>query len=124
MAARTVALKVRFEDFSTITRSHTEPNPIDTTHDLYAISLRLLDRADVGDRLVRLLGVGGESLTPSGEPRQLDLGGTDWSDLEEAVDEVRLRFGDGAVGPARLSRLPGDTGSGQVDMPDDGNHTP
>jgi len=124
MAARTVALKVRFEDFSTITRSHTEPNPIDTAHDLYAISLRLLDRADVRDRPVRLLGVGGESLTPSGEPRQLELGGMEWSDLEDAVDEVRRRFGDEAVGPARLSGLPGDARSGQKDMPDDGNHTP
>jgi len=124
MAARTVALKVRFEDFSTITRSHTEPNPIDTSHDLYAISLRLLDRAEVGDRPVRLLGVGGESLTPSGGPRQLDLGGTEWSDLEDAVDEVRLRFGDEVVGPARLSRPPDDARPGQVDATDGGNHTP
>ncbi len=124
MAACTVALKVRFEDFSTITRSHTEPIPIDTSHDLFAISLRLLDRAAVGDRPVRLLGVGGESLTASGEPRQLDLGGTDWGDLEDAVDGIRRRFGDGAVGPARLAGPPEDAAAGTVDAPDDGGRAP
>jgi len=124
MATRTVSLKVRFEDFSTITRSHTEPLPIDTSHDLYAISLRLLDRAAVGGRPVRLLGVGGDSLTASGEPRQLDLEGNEWGDLEDAVDEVRRRFGDGAVGPARLAGPPEDPAAESVDTPDDGEVAP
>jgi len=106
MAAHTVTLKVRFEDFTTITRSHTETIPIETGRDLHAVSLSLLERAAVGNRPVRLLGVGGDGLEDSGAPRQLDLAGSEWDDIEEAVEEVRLRFGDGAVARARLVEGP------------------
>jgi DNA polymerase-4 len=55
--ARTVTIKVRYSDFTTITRSHTA----DPTRDPDAIAARavtLLDRTDAGKRPVRLLGVG------------------------------------------------------------------
>jgi DNA polymerase-4 len=104
VAARTVALKVRFDDFTTITRSHTVVGPVDTAHDLYRIAVALLDRAAVGYRPIRLLGVGGEGLDAAGVPRQLDLAGTGWEDLEGAVEEIRLRFGDDAVARASLAR--------------------
>jgi DNA polymerase IV len=55
--ARTVTLKVRYNDFMTVTRSHTAP----PTRDADAIAARavaLLDRTDAGKRPVRLLGVG------------------------------------------------------------------
>jgi len=106
MAAGTVTLKVRFEDFSTITRSHTAPNPLDTAHDLFEVSLALLKRARVGERPVRLLGVGGDGLIEAGAPRQLELAGSDWDELEGAVEEVRLRFGDDAVARASLVDAP------------------
>ncbi|MCJ7726920.1 MAG: DNA polymerase IV, partial [Acidimicrobiia bacterium] len=106
LVAATVTLKVRFEDFSTITRSHTQPTPLDTAHDLYSAALALLDRAAIGDRPVRLLGLGGDGLEDATAPRQLDLAGSDWGDLEGAVEAVRLRFGDDAVAPARLVEAP------------------
>jgi DNA polymerase IV len=55
--ARTVTIKVRYSDFTTITRSHTT----DPTRDPDALAARavtLLDRTDAGRRPVRLLGVG------------------------------------------------------------------
>jgi DNA polymerase-4 len=108
MAARTVSLKVRFADFATISRSQTEPSPVDSGHRLYAAALRLLRRAGIDGRPVRLLGVGGESLVAAAGPRQLDLAGAPWNDLEDAVEEVQRRFGEGAVTPARLVERPED----------------
>jgi DNA polymerase-4 len=65
--ARTVTIKVRYNDFTTITRSHTEP----PTRDEEAIARRavmLLDRTEAGHRPVRLLGVSVHNLwsDPSG----------------------------------------------------------
>jgi DNA polymerase IV len=56
MLARTVTLKVRYADFTTITRSHTAAATREET-DLTARALQLLDRTDAGQRPVRLLGV-------------------------------------------------------------------
>jgi DNA polymerase-4 len=105
-AARTVALKVRFGDFTTITRSQTLPAPVDTAHELYGAARRLLGRAGVSRGGVRLLGIAGEGLEDSGSPRQLGLEPASWSELEAAVDRVRARFGRSAVGPARLAAPP------------------
>ncbi|MCB2222960.1 MAG: DNA polymerase IV [Actinobacteria bacterium] len=123
-AARGVTLKVRFADFSTITRSHTGRAPLDTAHDLYAAALALLDRAAVGERPVRLLGLGGDNLDDAAAPRQLDLASGGWDELEGAVEEVRLRFGDRAVARARLVEPPAtppEPGSG---TPDTGRQAP
>jgi DNA polymerase-4 len=103
VAGHTVALKVRFADFSTISRSRRQPGPVDTAHDLYRAALALLDRAEVGARPVRLLGLGVEGLEEGASSRQLGLEARPWKELETAVDRVRDRFGREAVGPARLS---------------------
>jgi DNA polymerase-4 len=102
LAARTVTLKVRYEDFSTISRSVTLAGPLDSPRDLYATSRDLLGSVDMS-RPVRLLGLGGSGLEASNEPRQLDLGTDEnWARVSDAVAEVRDRFGDRSVEPARL----------------------
>jgi DNA polymerase-4 len=60
--ARTVTLKVRYSDFTTITRSHTEPATRDETS-IVQRAIALLDRTDAGRRPVRLLGVSVHNLT-------------------------------------------------------------
>jgi DNA polymerase-4 len=58
LVARTVTIKVRYANFTTVTRSHTEAP---ATHDAARIAERallLLERTDAGKRSVRLLGVG------------------------------------------------------------------
>jgi len=101
--ARTVVLKLRFEDFSTVTRSRRLPDPTalgrtiyETVRDIYA------DFAREG-RPVRLVGVRGEQLVQSGGG-QMSLWDTTegWRDAEEAMEAASARFGTGAVGPARL----------------------
>jgi DNA polymerase-4 len=54
--ARTVTIKVRYSDFTTITRSHTEP-PTRDEDAIVARAVALLDKTEAGSRPVRLLGV-------------------------------------------------------------------
>jgi DNA polymerase-4 len=105
LAGRTVTLKVRFGDFRTITRSHTEPEPVDTAPTLVDAALALLGGVDPSPG-VRLLGVSASNLVPA-PGRQLSLeevlaAGDGREGVARAVDRVRSRFGDRAVGPASL----------------------
>jgi DNA polymerase-4 len=62
MLARTVTIKVRYDDFTTITRSHTAP-PTRDEADLTARAVRLLEKTEAGRRPVRLLGVSVHNFT-------------------------------------------------------------
>jgi DNA polymerase-4 len=59
--ARTVTIKVRYHDFTTITRSHTEPATRDTDN-VVKRALTLLDKTEAGQRPIRLLGVSVQNL--------------------------------------------------------------
>ena len=61
LQARTVTLKVRYRDFTTITRSHTRP-PTDNSEEITRRAVELLARTDAGRQPVRLLGVGVHNL--------------------------------------------------------------
>jgi DNA polymerase-4 len=108
LAGRTVTIKVRFADFMTITRSATGTRPLDTGPEIARLAVELLGQVDVAPG-VRLFGVSVANLTPDAG-RQLTLddwgGGTaaagSWADASGAIDAVRARFGDAAVGPAAL----------------------
>jgi DNA polymerase-4 len=54
--ARTVTIKVRYHDFTTITRSHTEAATRDTDN-VVKRALALLEKTEAGTRPIRLLGV-------------------------------------------------------------------
>ncbi len=70
----TLTLKVRYQDFQTITRSMTFKTPLFTAADILTCLPRLLDDTDAGRRKVRLLGVTVSSLiTGTGTPYQLRL---------------------------------------------------
>ena len=114
-AGRTVTLKVRFGDFSTITRSETSPGLISTTAQLWDICRRLLTRTEAGSTPVRLLGVAVSSLEPTGVPTQLAFEPKPAHAASSAAEEVRARFGDDSLRPARL--LPPPSG-GRGDTPD------
>ena len=62
--ARTVVLKVRYSDFTTVTRSHTAAATRDADQ-LAERALALIDRTDAGKRPVRLLGVSVHNLADS-----------------------------------------------------------
>ncbi len=71
LLARTVTIKVRYSDFTTVTRSHTA-EPTRSGDDIAARSLRLLDRTDIGHRAVRLLGVSVHNLYGAEDRRRED----------------------------------------------------
>ena len=64
--ARTVTIKVRYSDFTTITRSHTAP-PTRDASDLVGRAVLLLDRTEAGQRPIRLLGVSVHNLSHDGD---------------------------------------------------------
>jgi len=101
--AATVQLKVRYGDFTTVTRSHTFAEPVSTTPELHRIALELLGRTQAARRPVRLLGLGAGGLIGATAPRQLDLAARSWDDLERVVRDVRDRFGRSALERARLA---------------------
>jgi DNA polymerase-4 len=55
--ARTVTIKVRYSDFTTITRSHSTPEHTSDPDTIAARAIRLLDKTEAGHRPIRLLGV-------------------------------------------------------------------
>ena len=63
--ARTVTIKVRYSDFTTITRSHSETKPTRDAEAVTTRTLALLARTETGTRPVRLLGVSVSNLTAS-----------------------------------------------------------
>ena len=104
LRARTITLKVRYEDFTTQTRSHTLSRSVDGSRPLFRLAVDLLQTLHLGDRPVRLLGLAGGALEPRETPAQLEIeDGVEWERVEDAVAQVRERFGDEAVGPARLA---------------------
>jgi DNA polymerase-4 len=60
--ARTVTIKVRYDDFTTITRSQSEP-PTRDEENICARAVSLLDKTEAGTRPIRLLGVSVSNLT-------------------------------------------------------------
>jgi DNA polymerase-4 len=92
LAARTVALKVRFNTFHTVGRRRTLARPASATRPIHEAATELLDELAVGARWVRLVGVSLSNLTHNAFQLTLDEG---WREvaLGEAVDRVRAKYG-------------------------------
>ena len=67
---RTVTIKVRYSDFTTITRSHSTDPATRDADDIAARALALLDKTEAGQRPVRLLGVSVHNLVDPSEERE------------------------------------------------------
>ncbi len=105
VVGRTVTLRVRFADFTTITRSRTRGEATDVTQEIYQTAVDLFEALGLQRARIRLVGVRVEGLSPRGAAyRQLVLGGRErgWSEADQAVDKALLRFGGKAVQPAAL----------------------
>jgi DNA polymerase-4 len=74
ITARTVTIKVRYGDFTTITRSHSD-RPTSNPEEVAQRALALLDKTEAGRRPVRLLGAGVSNLVKETEPGKSEAPG-------------------------------------------------
>ncbi|HYO31831.1 MAG TPA: DNA polymerase IV [Nocardioidaceae bacterium] len=105
VCGRTVTLKVRFSDFTTITRSRTLRDTTNVTPQIYSTACDLFVGLGLERARIRLVGVRVENLVDAARAtRQLVLGERPhgWEDAEKAVDRAVSRFGNYAVRPATL----------------------
>jgi DNA polymerase-4 len=105
VVGRTVTVRVRFADFTTITRTRSRPEPTDVTHEVYDTVRQVFTGLGLQRARIRLVGVRVENLQPRDRvTRQLVLGERPqgWAEADRAVDRATTRFGDAAVRPASL----------------------
>ncbi|NEN06630.1 DNA polymerase IV [Diaminobutyricibacter tongyongensis] len=123
LVGRTVALKLRFSDFRTVTRSRTLAEPTNVGRRIFEEATSIYDALDLGRTPIRLIGVRVEQLDDAGGSR-LGLWDPDeeWREAERTLDQVSAKFGRGAIGPASLvrssGRVVGETANPRA-MPDD-----
>jgi DNA polymerase-4 len=98
LAGRTIKLKLRWPDFTTLTRQTTLANPTDQEEEIARAALDLLKAVRKPNQAVRLIGVGVSGL---GAPiRQLGLWDVDNEKsrkLQEAVDVLQEKFGPNVI---------------------------
>jgi len=98
IAATTVRIKLRWPDFTTLTRQTSLSQPTDQDEEIYHLAIVLLGRVREKGRAVRLIGVGVSGLTTP--LRQLGLWDVDSEKsrrLQEAMDMVRKKYGEKAI---------------------------
>jgi DNA polymerase-4 len=103
--SRTITIKVRFADFTSVTRSKSLPSSTDLATDIYATSKSLFEAMHLQRARIRLVGVRATGLVPTSESSvQLEFSNREsgWREAEAAMDQVSLKFGNSAVKPARL----------------------
>ena len=106
-AARTVSVKLRYEDFDTIDRSRTLSQPESRDPSLFSVAKELMFSAITRRVGIRLIGVGLSNLIVSGRQTNLFDEGEwikGWHRLE-AIDKARSRFGFNAVLAGEAIRL-------------------
>ncbi len=105
LVGRTVSIKLRFADFSTLTRSRTVAEPTDVAHTVYATARELYDTLEINRGALRLVGVRVEGLHGADDAaRQLrfDEPVSGWREVEQAAERAARRYGTDAVRPASL----------------------
>jgi DNA polymerase-4 len=105
--AKTITLKLRYADFTTITRSRTLPQATDTDHTIYDTGAALLRRALATEKQpVRLIGIGVSNLVePGRQLAMLDTRDQRQEQLNRAIDRIRDRYGFAAIQTGRTLRL-------------------
>jgi DNA polymerase-4 len=115
LRARTIGLKVRFSDFTNLTKSKTLALPINGMHEVFEVARDLFLSLKLEGSRIRLLGVSLENLvSEAGAVEQLALGEREsgWREAQAAIDRAIDRFGKGSVQPARLVDEPSQEGNG------------
>jgi DNA polymerase-4 len=100
--ARTITLKVRLSNFTTLTRSRTLADPTDSAADLYRVASEAYGALPFARRRIRLLGVAASGLSEAGAEQLALYRAGRWREAEGALDRIDQRFGPGTAFPAAL----------------------
>lgn len=101
--ARTIAIKVRWSNFETLSRSRTLSEATNATQRIYQTACELFDGLGASGKPVRLIGVRAEQLQPEGSDiSALWSDDESWRAVDQAVDDVKSRFGAAGVKSASL----------------------
>jgi DNA polymerase-4 len=105
--ARCVTLKLRYADFTTITRRHSLKKATSTDQTIFLTGLRLLKSALSQEKqVVRLIGIGVQSLSgPGRQLYMLDSGAARLERLDRAIDHIRKKYGFTSIQTGRTLRL-------------------
>ncbi len=105
--ARCVTLKLRYADFTTITRSHTLSQASDADQTIFDIGTKLLKRELTQERQpIRLIGIGVSNLIESGKQLALlDTSARRLEQLEKVIDRIRKKYGFTAIQTGRTLPL-------------------
>ncbi len=105
--ARCVTLKLRYADFTTITRQQTLAQAADADQTIFETGLKLLKNEFSGERqAVRLIGIGVSHLVEGGkQPDMLDPTGQRMEQLNAAIDRIRKKYGFTAIQTGRTLQL-------------------
>ena len=98
LAGKTVKIKIRWPDFTTLTRQVTLPTSTDNEDEIYRAAVKLMNTVRKPNQAVRLIGVGVSGI---GAPvRQLslwDVGSEKSRKLQEVVDQLQERYGKSVI---------------------------
>lgn len=110
LSPRTITIKVKFANFTSITRSRTSDAPLSSAQAMLRLVEPLLEEIEYSAG-VRLVGISARNFAePLDQPSLFDDGvlsaqASDldavWRDATAAIDEIREKFGDAAIRPAR-----------------------
>jgi DNA polymerase-4 len=104
---QTITIKIKFYDFSSISRSLTLTEPTSDTREIFRRGWELLGKTAAGRKPVRLVGISVSNLSVPGGRYQQDLFGSSRQreksrNLNEAVDRINQKFGGGTINPAAV----------------------
>lgn len=109
LLCRNVFIKLKFSDFSQITRSRKLDSPICSSSHIFNQALELYKKVKLNKK-IRLVGVGASSLVDKHAPVQMLLINDEkkdpkrWESVDSAVDSISEKFGSYAVKKAALTR--------------------
>jgi DNA polymerase-4 len=105
LTGKTVKLKIRWPDFTTLTRQATLASPTDQDDEIASTALNLMKNVRSSGKPVRLIGVGVSGL--SAQVRQLELWGMESEKrrkFQSVIDELQEKFGEKTVHKGQRNR--------------------
>jgi DNA polymerase-4 len=125
LVCETIFIKLKFSDFSQVTRSKTLDMPISSSAAIFNEALALYRKIEL-QKKIRLAGVGVTSLKDKDRPVQMFLLGegkkteTQWASVDKAVDSIMEKFGGHMIQKASLTAPSDEGGYDDSEDPDQG----